>query len=36
MTSEPGKQTIIIYISPNISRSKDNQNMKLGQLIKYN
>ena len=36
MTSQPGKQTIVIYISPNISQSKGNQKMKLGQLIEYN
>ena len=33
MTSQPGKQTIVIHILPNISRSKDNQAMKFGQLI---
>ena len=36
MTSQPGKQTIAIYTLPNISRSKRNQTMKLGQLIEYN
>ena len=36
MTSQPGKQTISIRISPNISRSKDNQTMKFGQLVDYN
>ena len=36
MTSQPGKQTIAIYILPNISRSKGNQAMKSGQLIEYN
>ena len=36
MTSQPGKQTIAIRIMPNISRSKDNQAVKLGQLIEYN
>ena len=36
MTSQLGKQTITIHILPNISRSKDNQAMKVGQLIKYN
>ena len=36
MTSKPGKQTISIHILTNISRSKDNQAMKLGQLIEYN
>ena len=30
------KKTMTIYILPNISRSKDNQIMKLGQLIQYN
>ena len=36
MTSQPGKQTIAIQILPNISRNKDNQAMKFGQLIEYN
>ena len=36
MTSQPGKQTIAIYILPNISRSKGNQAMKSGHLIEYN
>ena len=35
MTSQPEKQTIVIHILPNISRSKANQTMKFGQLIKY-
>ena len=35
-TSQPGKQTIAIYILPNISRSKGNQTIKFGQLIEYN
>ena len=36
MTSQTGKQTITIQILPNISKSKSNQRMKLGQLIEYN
>ena len=36
MTSQPGWQTIAIHLLPNISRSKDNQTMKFGQLIEYN
>ena len=36
MTSPPGYQTIAIHILPNISRSKDNQAIKFGQLIAYN
>ena len=36
MTSQPGKQTIAIHILPYISRSKDNQTVKIGQLIEYN
>ena len=32
MTSQPGWQAIAIHILPNISRSKGNQAMKLGQL----
>ena len=35
MTSQPGWQTIAIYILPNISRSKPNQAMKFGQLIEH-
>ena len=35
MTSQPGQQTIGIHILPNISRTKDNQTMKFGQLIEY-
>ena len=36
MASQPGKQTIGIQILPNISRSKDNQAMKFGQLKEHN
>ena len=36
MTSQPGKQTHEIHIFPYISRSKDNQTVKFGQLIEYN
>ena len=36
MTSQPGLQTIVIHILLNISQSKDNQTMKIGQLIEYN
>ena len=36
MTSQPGKQTIVTHILPNISRSKGNQTTKFGQLIDYN
>ena len=36
MTSQPGQQTTAIHILTNISRSKGNQAMKLGQLIDYN
>ena len=36
MASQPGKQTIAIHILPNISRSKDNQTKKYGQLIECN
>ena len=32
----PGKQTTATHILPYISRSKDNQTAKLGQLIDYN
>ena len=33
--SQPGQDTIVIHILPNILRSKGNQTMKFGQLIKY-
>ena len=36
MTSQPGKQTIVIHMFPNISRSKGNQTMKFGQLRECN
>ena len=36
MTSQPGKQTNAMHIFPYISRSKDNQKIKVGQLIEYN
>ena len=36
MTSQPGLQTIVIDILPNISQSKGYQIMKFGQLIEYN
>ena len=36
MASQPGLQTIAIHILPNISQIKENQAIKLGQLIKYN
>ena len=36
MTSQPASQTAAIHIFTNTSRTKDNQVMKFGQLIKYN
>ena len=36
MTSQPGSQTISMYILTIISRSKGNQAMKFDQLIEYN
>ena len=35
MTSQPGLQITVMHILLNISRSKDNQAMKFGQLIEY-
>ena len=35
MTSQPGKQTIIIRVLLNILRRKDNQEMKFGHLRQY-
>ena len=36
MTSQPGLQTVAIYILLNISQHKGNQTMKFGQLIGHN
>ena len=36
MTSQTEQQIITIHILPSISRSKDNQAMRFGQLIKDN
>ena len=36
MTSQPGLQTIVIHILPNISRSQSNQTVICGQLIECN
>ena len=36
MASQPGEQTTVIQILPNILRSKGNQTMKFGQLIECN
>ena len=36
MASPLGQQTVVIYIFPNISRSKGKQTMKFGQLIECN
>ena len=35
MTPQTGQQIIKAHILPNISRSKSNQAMEFGQLIKY-
>ena len=36
MASQPGKQTIVIQVLPNILTNKDNQAMKFGQLRECN
>ena len=36
MTSQPGKQAIVIHVSPNILKNTDNQEKKFGQLREYN
>ena len=36
MMSQPRKQTIVIHVLPNISRSIGNQTMKFGQSKEYN
>ena len=35
-STQPGEQTIAIHTLPNISRTKDIQAMRFGQLIEYN
>ena len=35
MASQPGKQTIVMHILSNVSRSKGNQTMEFSQLIEY-
>ena len=36
MASQPGKQTLTVYIQPNISQNESNQIMKFDQLTEYN
>ena len=36
MMSQSGKQIIAIHILPNITRSKDNETLKFGQLTENN
>ena len=36
MALQTGQQIFTIHILPNISRSKGNQTMELGQLLEYN
>ena len=36
MASQPGQETITIHTLSNISRRKESQAMKFGQLIEYN
>ena len=36
MMPQPGKQTIVIHVFPNVLRNKDNQAIKFGQLREYN
>ena len=36
MTSQTGKQTIVIHVLPNILRNNDNQAIKFSQLREYN
>ena len=36
VTSQPGEETILIHILPNVSRNNGNQTMKFGQIIEYN
>ena len=34
--SQPEEKLVIIQVLPHISRSKDNQTMRIGQLKEYN
>ena len=36
MASQPGKQTMVMQILPNISRIKGNQTIKFRHIIEYN
>ena len=36
MMSQPGKQTIVIHVLPNILSNKDNQAIKFSQFREYN
>ena len=36
MTSQTGKQIIVMHIFPDISQSKGNQRIKFGQFTEYN
>ena len=36
LTSQPGKRTNVVHILLNISRRKDNETLKFGQLIECN
>ena len=36
MTTQSGQQTIAVHMLTNVSRSKDNQVMKYGQVIEHN
>ena len=36
MMSQPGKQTIVIHVLPNILSNEDNQAIKFSQLREYN
>ena len=36
MTQQTGQEIMTIHILPDISKSKANQNMKIGQLMEYN
>ena len=36
MIPQPGKETIVVHILPNISRSLGNQTIKFGHFIEYN
>ena len=36
ITTQPSRKTMAVHVLPNVSKSKDNETIKCGQLIEYN